>query len=97
MPIHEFPQESHAGHRRDHENYWGYDPIAFFAPHQGYAASTEPGRQVTELKQMVRALHAADIEVILDVVLNHTAEGSSDGPTFSMKGLENERLLHARE
>ena len=89
MPIHEFPRESFDGNRRDHENYWGYDPIAFFAPHQGYATSNQPGGQVTELKEMVRALHAADIEVILDVVLNHTAEGSGDGPTFSMKGLEN--------
>ena len=89
MPIHEFPRESFDGNRRDHENYWGYDPIAFFAPHQGYATSNQPGGQVTELKEMVRALHAADIEVILDVVLNHTAESSVDGPTFSMKGLEN--------
>ena len=89
MPIHEFPRESYAGHRRAIENYWGYDPIAFFAPHQGYAASSEPGRQVTEFKQMVRSLHAAGIEVILDVVFNHTAEGSEDGPTFSMKGLDN--------
>ena len=89
MPIHEFPQESFDGNQRDQENYWGYDPIAFFAPHQGYATSVEPGGQVSEFKEMVRALHAADIEVILDVVLNHTAEGSANGPTFSMKGLEN--------
>lgn len=89
MPVHEFPRESFDGHHRDHENYWGYDPIAFFAPHQGYATSTEPGGQVTEFKEMVRALHAADIEVILDIVLNHTAEGSANGPTFSMRGLEN--------
>ena len=89
MPIHEFPRESFDGNQRDHENYWGYDPMAFFAPHQGYATSAEPGGQVSEFKEMVRALHAADIEVILDVVLNHTAEGSANGPTFSMKGLEN--------
>ncbi len=89
MPVHEFPRESFDGKHRHHENYWGYDPIAFFAPHQGYATSTSPGGQVSEFKEMVRALHAADIEVILDVVFNHTAEGSANGPTFSMKGLEN--------
>ena len=56
MPVHEFPRESFDGNHRDHENYWGYDPIAFFAPHQGYATSNQPGGQVTELKEMVRAL-----------------------------------------
>jgi isoamylase len=63
--------------------------MAFFAPHRGYAAGSEPGCQVREFKEMVRALHAAGIEVILDVVFNHTAEGNELGPTFSFKGLEN--------
>ena len=89
MPIHEFPQESFSGEHRQHENYWGYDPLAFFAPHQGYAVSKQPAAQVSEFKEMVRALHTAGIEVILDVVLNHTAEGNAEGPTLSMKGLEN--------
>jgi glycogen operon protein len=89
MPLHEFPTESPTGERPVHGNYWGYDPMAFFAPHRGYAASTEPGAQVREFKEMVRSLHAAGIEVILDVVFNHTAEGNHLGPTFSFKGLEN--------
>ena len=89
MPIHEFPMESPWGQRLERPNYWGYDPLAFFAPHQGYAAGHEPGCQVREFKQMVKALHEAGIEVILDVVFNHTAEGNELGPTLSMKGLEN--------
>jgi isoamylase len=89
MPVHEFPTESPAGLAGERRNYWGYDPMAFFAPHRGYAAGTEPGCQVREFKEMVRALHAAGIEVILDVVFNHTAEGNELGPTFSFKGLEN--------
>ena len=63
--------------------------MAFFAPHRGYAVGNEPGCQVREFKQMVRAMHQAGIEVILDVVFNHTAEGNDEGPTFSFKGLEN--------
>ena len=89
MPVHEFPTESPDGTRGDRGNYWGYDPMAFFAPHRGYASGSEPGCQVREFKEMVRALHAAGIEVILDVVFNHTAEGNQLGPTFSFKGLEN--------
>jgi glycogen operon protein len=89
MPVHEFPTESPEGVRGERANYWGYDPMAFFAPHRGYAAGSEPGCQVREFKEMVRALHAAGIEVILDVVFNHTAEGNELGPTFSFKGLEN--------
>jgi isoamylase len=89
MPVHEFAgsMPSPDGHARS--NYWGYDPVAFFAPHRGYAAGSEPGSQVREFKEMVRALHAAGIEVILDVVFNHTAEGNQLGPTLSFKGLEN--------
>jgi isoamylase len=89
MPVHEFPTEQPSGAAGDRRNYWGYDPMAFFAPHRGYAAGSEPGCQVREFKEMVRALHAAGIEVILDVVFNHTAEGNELGPTFSFKGLEN--------
>jgi isoamylase len=89
MPVHEFPTELPSGVRPEAFNYWGYDPLAFFAPHRGYAAGTEPGCQVREFKEMVRALHAANIEVILDVVFNHTAEGNHLGPTVSFKGLEN--------
>jgi glycogen operon protein len=89
MPIHEFPVRSPFGHEVVRPNYWGYDPIAFFAPHQWYAADTTPGAPVRELKQMVRALHKAGIEVILDVVFNHTAEGNELGPTLGFKGLEN--------
>ena len=89
MPVHEFPTEPATGIPLERGNYWGYDPLAFFAPHRGYASGTEPGCQVREFKEMVRALHAAGIEVILDVVFNHTAEGNQLGPTFSFKGLEN--------
>ena len=85
----EFPMESPWGQKLERPNYWGYDPLAFFAPHRGYAAGSEPGCQVNEFKEMVQALHAAGIEVILDVVFNHTAEGNELGPTLSFKGLEN--------
>jgi glycogen operon protein len=89
MPVHEFPIFDCTGHKPVRSNYWGYDPLAFFAPHRGYAVGKEPGSQVREFKQMVLALHQAGIEVILDVVFNHTAEGNERGPTFSFKGLEN--------
>jgi len=89
MPVHEFPIFDCTGRKPARPNYWGYDPLAFFAPHRGYAVSKEPGAQVREFKQMVLALHQAGIEVILDVVFNHTAEGNEVGPTLSFKGLEN--------
>jgi glycogen operon protein len=89
MPIHEFASSIPTVDGTARHNYWGYDPLAFFAPHRGYATSSEPGAQVREFKEMVRALHAAGIEVILDVVFNHTAEGNHLGPTLSFKGLEN--------
>ncbi|MBR0192330.1 MAG: glycogen debranching protein GlgX [Thermoguttaceae bacterium] len=96
MPVHEFlPQDPALKYKTHAElpprvNYWGYDPVAFFAPHQGYATNpAEPGSQVREFKEMVRELHRAGIEVILDVVFNHTAEGNEYGPTLSFKGLEN--------
>lgn len=89
MPVHEFASAMPAPGGPARVNYWGYDPLAFFAPHRGYASGHEPGCQVREFKEMVRALHAAGIEVILDVVFNHTAEGNHLGPTLSFKGLEN--------
>nr|WP_231993628.1 glycogen debranching protein GlgX [Pseudobythopirellula maris] len=89
MPVHEFPTNESNGQKSTRGNYWGYDPMAFFAPHRGYADSAEPGAQVREFKEMVRELHAAGIEVILDVVFNHTSEGNEEGPTFTFKGLEN--------
>jgi glycogen operon protein len=89
MPVHEFPTRGFDGRVLHRPNYWGYDPLAFFAPHQGYAASTEPGAHVIEFKRMVKALHQAGIEVILDVVFNHTCEGNERGPVLSFKGLEN--------
>jgi len=70
-------------------NYWGYSTVAFFAPKGSYAADRTPGAQVNEFKEMVRELHKAGIEVILDIVFNHTAEGNEEGPTFSFRGLDN--------
>jgi len=70
-------------------NYWGYSTVAFFAPKGSYAADKTPGAQVNEFKEMVRELHKAGIEVILDIVFNHTAEGNEQGPTFCFRGLDN--------
>lgn len=89
MPVHEFPLNNIDGSPGGRQNYWGYDPLAFFAPHQGYAVSQRPGAVVREFKQMVQAFHEAGLEVILDVVFNHTCEGNEHGPVLSMKGLEN--------
>lgn len=71
------------------KNYWGYSTVAFFAPKGSYAADKTPGGQVREFKEMVRELHKAGLEVILDIVFNHTAEGNEQGPTFSFRGLDN--------
>jgi isoamylase len=90
MPVHEFPTRGFHGEELNRANYWGYDPLAFFAPHSGYGVSPAPGHQVVEFKQMVKALHQAGIEVILDVVFNHTCEGNERGPVLSFKGLENQ-------
>lgn len=88
LPIHEMIDE---GHLIDKGlvNYWGYNTLNFFSPAARYAASREPGGQVREFKEMVKALHRAGIEVLLDVVYNHTAEGSELGPTLSFKGIDN--------
>jgi glycogen operon protein len=88
LPVHQFVHDSHLLDR-GLRNYWGYNSIGFFAPHNGYAASGQRGEQVQEFKHMVRTLHEAGIEVILDVVYNHTAEGNHLGPTLSFKGLDN--------
>lgn len=74
---------------RGHTNYWGYSPVSFFAPHQAYGSNQEPAAVVNEFRDMVKALHRAGIEVILDVVFNHTAEGGHDGPTQCFRGLDN--------
>ncbi|MEE4542546.1 glycogen debranching protein GlgX [Streptomyces sp. V4-01] len=88
MPVHQFIQD-HRLADAGLANYWGYNTIGFFAPHNGYCALGDRGQQVLEFKTAVRALHRAGIEVILDVVYNHTAEGSHLGPTLSLRGLDN--------
>jgi isoamylase len=88
MPVHQFINDPFLV-KKGLSNYWGYNTIGFFAPHNGYAAYHEGGQQVQEFKSMVKALHAADIEVILDVVYNHTAEGNHMGPTLSFRGIDN--------
>jgi glycogen operon protein len=87
MPVHQFVDDSHLVERGLH-NYWGYNTLGFLAPHNGYSAAGD-GEQVAEFKSMVRTLHAAGIEVILDVVYNHTAEGNHLGPTLSFRGIDN--------
>ncbi|MSO49166.1 MAG: glycogen debranching enzyme GlgX [Acidobacteria bacterium] len=89
MPIHQHWPERHLT-ARGQPNYWGYSTLGFFAPDIRYASSQAPGNVVHEFKAMVRALHAAGIEAILDVVYNHTAEGDHEGPTLSLKGIDNE-------
>jgi isoamylase len=89
LPVHHFLQDKmllDKGLR----NYWGYNTIGYFAPYSEYSASGKQGEQVREFKAMVKALHAAGIEVILDVVYNHTAEGNHFGPTLSFKGIDNQ-------
>ncbi len=88
MPVHQFVND---GILQDKglNNYWGYNTIGFFAPHNSYSSKGDTGQQVQDFKAMVRALHTAGIEVILDVVYNHTAEGNHLGPTLSFKGIDN--------
>jgi isoamylase len=88
LPVHEFVQDAHLL-ERGLRNYWGYNTIGFFAPHGLYSSTGSAGRQVDEVKSMVKALHAVGLEVIIDVVYNHTAEGNHLGPTLSMKGIDN--------
>ena len=75
-------------------NYWGYSPIGFFPPHAGYCVEPDEGSHIREFRDMVKALHKAGIEVILDVVFNHTGEGNHKGPTISFKGLANSTYYH---
>ena len=86
MPVFQFdPQDAPPGL----VNYWGYAPVSFFAPHQAYSSRQDPLGPLDEFRDMVKALHRAGIEVILDVVFNHTAEGDHSGPTLSFRGLDN--------
>ncbi|MEO3804250.1 glycogen debranching protein GlgX [Nonomuraea sp. B1E8] len=88
MPVHQFVTD-HILEQRGLSNYWGYNSIGFFAPHNRYSSQGQRGGQVLEFKAMVRGLHEAGIEVILDVVYNHTAEGNHLGPTLGLKGIDN--------
>ncbi|MEU6411929.1 glycogen debranching protein GlgX [Microbispora sp. NPDC046933] len=96
MPVHQFVPE-HFLVARGLTNYWGYNTIAYMAPHNAYASSGQRGEQVQEFKAMVRALHEAGIEVILDVVYNHTAEGDHMGPTLGFRGIDNVAYYRLRE
>jgi isoamylase len=98
MPIHQFVHDQRLV-ERGLQNYWGYNTIGFFAPHNEYASTGQRGEQVNEFKAMVRTLHQSGIEVILDVVYNHTAEGNHLGPTLCFKGIDNRayyRLVEAQ-
>jgi glycogen operon protein len=86
LPVFQFDRQSAPGGR---PNYWGYEPVSFFAPHRAYSSRQQPTGPVDEFRDMVRALHRAGIEVILDVVFNHTAEDAADGPMVSMRGIDN--------
>ena len=88
LPVHQFVQDSTLLDR-GRRNYWGYNSIGYLAPHNEYSARGQRGEQVQEFKHLVKTLHAAGIEVILDVVYNHTAEGNHRGPVLSMKGIDN--------
>ncbi|MGP3933484.1 glycogen debranching protein GlgX [Nonomuraea sp. KM88] len=88
MPVHQFVTD-HILEQRGLSNYWGYNSIGFFAPHNRYSSQGQRGGQVLEFKAMVRGLHEAGIEVILDVVYNHTAEGNHLGPTLGFRGIDN--------
>ena len=93
LPVTEFDENDNVNHNpftgERLKNYWGYNPIAFFAPKASYAANGRNGGQVREFKEMVKALHRAGIEVILDIVFNHTGEGNERGPVYSFRGLAN--------
>jgi isoamylase len=96
MPVHQFVNDRHLV-EKGLTNYWGYNTIGFFSPDIRYAASSERGGQVLEFKNMVKAMHQAGIEVILDVVYNHTAEGNHMGPTLSFKGVDNQSYYRLTE
>ena len=96
MPVHQFVSE-HSLQSRGLTNYWGYNTIGFLAPHKAYSSSVQRGGQVGEFKAMVKDLHAAGIEVILDVVYNHTAESDHRGPTLSFRGIDNAAYYRLRD
>ena len=93
LPVHHFVSEP-AVAARGLCNYWGYNTLGFFAPHAAYSSAGDRGQQVTEFKSMVKAFHDAGIEVLLDVVYNHTAEAGTDGPTLSLRGLDDRGSYH---
>src|SRR5262249_17342490 len=86
LPVFQFDSQDSPPGR---VNYWGYAPVSFFAPHQQYSSRQDSLGPLDEFRDMVKALHRAGIEVILDVVFNHTAEGDQDGPTLSFRGFDN--------
>ena len=97
MPVHQFVSE-HAGFSRDLPTYyWGFNTIGYFAPHNGYSAAGDDGGQVDEFKTMVKTLHAAGIEVLIDVVYNHTGEGDHLGPTLCFRGIDNAAYYRLQE
>ncbi len=85
MPVQQFDAQA----APNGTNYWGYQPVAWFAPHRGYSSQSDVLAPVNEFRDLMKALHRADVEVILDVVFNHTAEGDETGPTLSLRGLDN--------
>ncbi|MGE0609078.1 MAG: glycogen debranching protein GlgX [Pirellulales bacterium] len=93
LPVHHFISERHLT-EKNLKNYWGYNTLAYFAPHSAYASPHLPQDPVQQFKMMVRALHSAGIEVILDVVYNHTSEGNQLGPTLTMRGIDNAAYYH---
>ncbi len=101
MPIHEFNESElvrvNPLNGEPLKNYWGYDPVVFFAPKVSYCSQGSRGGQTLEFREMVKALHRADIEVILDIVLNHTAEGNELGPTICLRGIDNSIFYMLRE
>ncbi|GAA1680817.1 glycogen operon protein GlgX homolog [Citricoccus zhacaiensis] len=96
MPVHQFTNDSSL-QDKGLSNYWGYNTLGYFAPQNTYSSAGDTGGQVREFKQMVKNLHAAGLEVILDVVYNHTAEGNHMGPTLSFRGIDNVNYYHLVE
>jgi len=96
LPVHHFVDETHLL-EDGLTNYWGYNSLGYFAPHAAYSSLGSRGGQVTDFKRMVKALHAAGLEVILDVVYNHTAEGNQLGPMLSFRGIDNDDYYHLRD
>ena len=94
LPVFQFDEQEAP---RGLTNYWGYNPVSFFAPHSGYSSNRDPLGPINEFRDMVKALHRAGIEVILDVVYNHTAEGNQWGPTFCFRGFENQLYYVLRD